>query len=191
MRSYFICMYSYAIRMSVVCTHISSVCHSYVLCTRMSSVCIRMPSVCTRMSSLCHSYVLACHPYVTHIYLYVIRMSLVCGFTMNLFKLHLLLYVKNWATFHHFFSLIIPKSTSWKRSIVYYKSTLKSVLLSIITFRHLSLTYTQKYFIKAFYDLAKTWLCVNNVTYHSQKGILSVFYYVKFSLDMWNKQIKN
>ena len=37
----------------------------------------------------------------------------------------------------------------------------KSVLLSIITCRHLSLTYhTQKYFIKAFYYLAKTWLSV-------------------------------
>ena len=143
--------------MSFVCAHILSVCtrmplvcQSYVLIyhlyvtrmyshtIRMYSYVIRMSLVCTRMASVCHSYVLACHPYVTHIYLYVIRMSLVCGFTMNLFKLHLLLYVKNWATFHHFFSLIIPKSTSWKRSIVYYKSTLKSVLLSIITFRHLS-----------------------------------------------------
>ena len=30
----------------------------------------------TRMSSVCHSYLLVCHSYV-------IRMSLVCGFTMN------------------------------------------------------------------------------------------------------------
>ena len=33
-----------------------------------------------------YSYVmvsLVCHPYVTRMYLYVIRMSLVCGFTMN------------------------------------------------------------------------------------------------------------
>ena len=30
-----------------------------------------------------------------------------------------------------------------------------------------------------------------NVTYHSEKRILSVFYYVKFPLDMWNKQIKD
>ena len=27
-----------------------------------------------------------------------------------------------------------------------------------------------------------------NVTYNFQKRILSVFYYVKFLLDMWNKQ---
>ena len=40
-----------------------------------------------------HSYVLVCHPYVTrmcsyvtHMYSYVIRMSLVCGFTMNRFQ---------------------------------------------------------------------------------------------------------
>ena len=26
-----------------------------------------------------------------------------------------------------------------------------------------------------------------NVTYHSQKHIVSVFYYVHFPLDMWNK----
>ena len=79
--------------------HISSVCHSYVIrmslvCTRMSFVCTSMSSVCysyvlvchpyvTRMSSVCHSYVFVCHPYVTRMYLYVIRMSLVCGFTMN------------------------------------------------------------------------------------------------------------
>ena len=37
----------------------------------------------------------------------------------------------------------------------------KSVLLSIIICRYLSLTYhTQKYFIKAFHYLAKSWLCV-------------------------------
>ena len=62
-------MYSYAIRMSVVCIRMSSVCHSYVL------VC--HPYV-TRMSSVCHSYVLVCHPYVTRMYSYVIHMSLVC-----------------------------------------------------------------------------------------------------------------
>ena len=59
-------MYSYVMRMSLVCTHV-----------------IRMSLVCTRMSSVCHSYVLVCHPYVTRIYSHVIRMSLVCGFTMN------------------------------------------------------------------------------------------------------------
>ena len=101
MPSYFFYMYSYVIRMSVVCPLMSSVCHSYVLvchpcvthmysyvtrmslvCTRMSSVChsyvIPMSLVCTRMSSVYHSYVLVCHPYVTRMYWYVIRMSLVC-----------------------------------------------------------------------------------------------------------------
>ena len=77
---------------------------------------------------------------------------------IKLFKLHILLYVKNWATFHHFFHLSF--------SIVLYESVLffiikvlyKDVLLSIITCRHLLLTYhTQKYFIKAYYCLAKTW----------------------------------
>ena len=68
-------MYSYVIRMSLVCTRMSSVCHSYV---------IRMSLVCTRMSPVCHSYVLVCHPYVTRMYSHVIRMSLVCSFTMNL-----------------------------------------------------------------------------------------------------------
>ena len=62
--------------MSLVCTRMSSVCHSYVLA--------RHPYV-TRMSSVCHSYVprlwfyhepiyvLACHPYVTRMYSYVTR----------------------------------------------------------------------------------------------------------------------
>ena len=56
-------IYSYVIRMSLVCTRMSSVCHSYV---------IRMSLVCTRMSSLCRLYVLVYHP-----------SSLVCGFTMD------------------------------------------------------------------------------------------------------------
>ena len=65
-------------------------CHPYV--TRMEFVChfIRMSLLCTRISSVCHSYipacylyVLVCHPYVTRMYSYVIRVSLVCGFTMN------------------------------------------------------------------------------------------------------------
>ena len=83
-------MYFYVIRMSLVCTHMSSVCHSYVLLchpyvTRMYSYVIRISLVCTRMSSVWHSYVLVCHPYVTRMYAYVIRMSLACGFTINLF----------------------------------------------------------------------------------------------------------
>ena len=100
-----------------------------------------------------------------------------------------------------FFSLIIPISTSQKRSFVYYKSALWK--RSINTCRHLSLTfYTQQYFIKELYYLAKTWLCVNyllsiitfrhfSLTYYSQKCILSVFYCFKFLLNMWNKHIKD
>ena len=62
-------MYSYVIRMSLVCTHA-----------------ILMPLLCTRMSSVCHWYVFVSHPYVTHMYSYVIRMSLVLGFTTNHLK---------------------------------------------------------------------------------------------------------
>ena len=85
LRSYFIYMYSYAIRMWVVCTRISSVYHSYVLvcngtsltfilmspvCTRMSSVRHSCILVCIYMSSLCHLRVLMCHPYVTSMWFY-------------------------------------------------------------------------------------------------------------------------
>ena len=66
-------MHSYVTLISLVCTRMSSVCHSYVL------VCIRMSLVCTRMSSVCHSYVLVCHRYVTRMYSYVISMLLVCA----------------------------------------------------------------------------------------------------------------
>ena len=94
MSSYFIYMYSYAIRISVVCTRMSSVCHSYVIstlltCTRMSSVYHSYVLVCHPWS-VCHSHVFVCHPYVTPMYSYVIRMSLVGarmslvgGLTMN------------------------------------------------------------------------------------------------------------
>ena len=104
MRSYFIHMYFYVIRMSLVCTFMSFEFHSYLLVchpyatlyTPMSSVChsyvlvchpyvtsiyshvIRMSLVCTRMSSVCHAYVLVCHTYVTRMHSHVIRMSLIC-----------------------------------------------------------------------------------------------------------------
>ena len=71
-------MYLYVTRMSPVC-------HPYV--TRMYSYVIRVSLVCTRMSPVCHSYVLVYHPYVTRMYSYVIRMSLVCGSTINHVKL--------------------------------------------------------------------------------------------------------
>ena len=69
-------MYSFIIRMSLLCTPYV-LCYSYVLIchlyvTPMYSYVIRMSLVGTGMSSVCHSYVLVCH-----------RMSLVCGFTMN------------------------------------------------------------------------------------------------------------
>ena len=73
-QSHVLLYHSYVIRTSLVCTRMSSVCHSYV--TRMPSVCYSY--VRTSMASLCHSYVLVCHPYVTRMYSYVIRMSLVC-----------------------------------------------------------------------------------------------------------------
>ena len=95
MHLYFTYMYFYAIRLSVVYTRISSLCHFYILvCNGMSSVCpscvlschpyaTRMYSYVIRMSSVCHSYVLRCHPYVTRTYLHVTRVSLVCSSTMN------------------------------------------------------------------------------------------------------------
>ena len=49
----------------------------------MYSYVIRMSLVCTHMPSVCRSYVLVCHPGVTRMHSYVICMSLVCGFTMN------------------------------------------------------------------------------------------------------------
>ena len=85
--SYVTHMYSYVIRVSFLCVRKSSVCigrHSYVTC--MYSYVIRMSLVYTRMSPVCHSYVFVWHPYVTRMYSCVIRMSLVCGFTMNLKK---------------------------------------------------------------------------------------------------------
>ena len=74
-------MYLYVMHMSLVCTRMSFVYHSYVI--RMSLLCIRMSFVCTRMSFVLRSYVLVCHLYVTRMYSYVIRMSLVCGFAIN------------------------------------------------------------------------------------------------------------
>ena len=63
-------------RMLLVCLSYVLVCHPNV--TRMYSYVIRMSLVCTRMSYVCQEYVLICHPYVTRIYSYVIRTSLVC-----------------------------------------------------------------------------------------------------------------
>ena len=68
-------MYLYVIRISLVCTCMSSVCHLYVLVchlyvTRMYSYVIRMPLICTRMSSVCNLYVLVCHSYVTRLWFY-------------------------------------------------------------------------------------------------------------------------
>ena len=43
--------------------------------------------VCTPMSHKYHSLSFVCHSHVTCMCLYVIRMSLVCGFTMNHFQI--------------------------------------------------------------------------------------------------------
>ena len=76
-------MYSYIIRISLVCTRMTLICHSFVIVcypyvTRMYSYVIRISLVSTRMSSVWHSYVVVSQPYVTHMYSDVIRMSLVC-----------------------------------------------------------------------------------------------------------------
>ena len=44
---------------------------------------IGMSLVCTCLSSVCHSYILIRHPYVTRMYSYVICTSLVCSFATN------------------------------------------------------------------------------------------------------------
>ena len=82
-RTYYIYMYSYVIRMSVVCTLMSSVCYLYVLvCNGMSLVLysyfIRMSLAFIHVSSVCDSYILACYPYITRMYLQFLRMSFVC-----------------------------------------------------------------------------------------------------------------
>ena len=78
---------SYVVRISLVCARMLSV------CTCMSFVCHSYVRVChlhvTRMYSyvmVCHSYVFVCHPYVTRMYSCIIRMSLLCGFTMDHLK---------------------------------------------------------------------------------------------------------
>ena len=51
---------------------------SSVYVTRMYLYSIHMSLVCTRVSFLYHSYVIVCYPYVTRMYSYVICMSLIC-----------------------------------------------------------------------------------------------------------------
>ena len=87
MRLSFTHMCMYVIGISVVCTRMSSVCHSshkclyvmvchsYVLVcnphvTRIYSYVIRMSTICSPMSPVCHSYVLVCHAYVTRLWFY-------------------------------------------------------------------------------------------------------------------------
>ena len=77
-------------------------------------------------------------------------------FHLSFVKLHLLLYAKNWETFHHLFHLSFEKVLYESVLFFIIKVPYKDVLLSIITCPHLSMTYhTQKYFIKAYYYLAK------------------------------------
>ena len=69
--------------MSLVCSRMSSLCHSYVfVChpfvTRMYSYVILLLLVCICMTSFYYSYFLACHTYVTRVYLYLILLLLVC-----------------------------------------------------------------------------------------------------------------
>ena len=54
----------------------SVACHLYI--TRMYLHVIYMSLVCTRISPICHSYVLVCHPHITRMHTYVIRMLFVC-----------------------------------------------------------------------------------------------------------------
>ena len=72
-------VYLHVIRMPLVRTRMSFVCHLYALVchpyvTRMYSYVIRISLVCIRISFVCHSYVILCHPYVTRMYSYASRM---------------------------------------------------------------------------------------------------------------------
>ena len=69
-----------------------------------------------------------------------------------------------------FFSLIIPKSTLQKRSVIYY-------YLSPLT---IDLSYPKVLYKRVLLSSKN----VTNVIYHSQKRILSVFYFVEFPLGM-------
>ena len=76
--------HSFAICMSFVCQSYVLSCHWYFICMSLLYAC--KSSVCTRTPFVCHSYLLVCRLYATRMYSYVIRMSLVCGFTMNYIK---------------------------------------------------------------------------------------------------------
>ena len=77
---------------------------------------------------------------------------------IKLFKVHMMRYMKNWRTFHHFFHLSFWKVLYESVLLFIIKVLYKDVLLSIITCHYLLLTcHTQKYFIKTYYYLAKTW----------------------------------
>ena len=85
-----------------------------------------------------------------------------------------------------FFHLSFPKVLYKSVLLSIIKVPFESVPLSFITWCHLLTYHTENYFIKVFYLSSKN--AQSNVTYHCQKRILSVFYYVKFLLGMWNKQ---
>ena len=80
-------MHSYVIRVSLVCTCMSSVCQQYVLVCHLYIT--RMYSDIIRVSL----YVLICHSYVTRVYIYVSRMSLVCTRMSSLCNSYILSYV--------------------------------------------------------------------------------------------------
>ena len=75
--SYVTCLYSYVIRVSLVCTcklsvctGMSFVCHLYVTCMYHT----RMSSVRHSYALVCNGVLLVCHQYATRMYSYVIRM---------------------------------------------------------------------------------------------------------------------
>ena len=107
--------------MLLVCTRMSSVCHSYVLVclpyvTGMYSYFIRMSLVCTRMSSVCHSYthtyVLACHPCVTRVWFYHEPRS--SNATLNVHKLSLI-FILGFCQYQH------KEEIQSLRKLIFYK----------------------------------------------------------------------
>ena len=86
----------YVIRMSIVCTLIPLVYHSYdapmyLYVIRMSFLCVHKSSLCTCMPFVYHSYLLECHSYVTRMYSYVTRVSLACTRMSSVCHLYVLI----------------------------------------------------------------------------------------------------
>ena len=91
--------------------------------------------------------------------------------------------MENWRTFHHYFFLTHHSQKYFTKAFYY--------LLLLVT-THCWLIIPKSTLWKRSIIKQKRGFPWSNVTYHSQKCILSVFYYVEFPLGKWvNKRIKS